>query len=75
MVLGTLKTVAQILIAQEQARLGFPSGMETDLITLWLLRPTLWASLVGFLIMLWSSFLGQNPDNGQQAASVLLERY
>ncbi len=64
MVLSTLKTVAQILIAQEQARLGFPSGMETDLIMLWLLRPTLWASLVGFLMVLWGSFLRQNPDDG-----------
>ena len=72
--LSTLKTVGQILIAQEQARLGFPSGMENDLITLWLLHPTLWANLVGFLMVLWGSFLGRNPDDGSHVASVLLER-
>lgn len=63
--LSTLKTMLQVLIAQEQVRLGFPPGIDTEILTDWLLRPPLWTSLFGFLTVLWGSFLIQKPADAQ----------
>jgi len=60
-----IEIVLQVLIAQEQIRLGETPGRDTWILTHWLLHPTFWANLFGFLVILWGSFQIQKPVDTQ----------
>ncbi|GHO90919.1 hypothetical protein KSF_009670 [Reticulibacter mediterranei] len=64
--LSTIETMGQMLIAQEQIRLGVSPGRDTWILTHWLLRPLFWTSLFGFLTILGGSFLRQKPVNSSE---------